>query len=63
MDYYTKLRERFLPGEIYTYKQTLKLINGTQSSVAAYVLQDLLANGILQEVQRINGHPAYRCNQ
>ena len=52
------IKEKFKPRKIYTYRETLDLICKGQSSTASYILQDLLASGMV--VQTING---YRVNQ
>lgn len=53
------LKENMKAGKYYTHKEVLKIINSTQSSIAEYIFQDIIACGYLQE--GINN--SFRINQ
>lgn len=55
---YQLIKSKFESQKIYTYSEVLNLICKGQSNTASYILQDLLASGMV--VKTING---YRINQ
>lgn len=59
MNKYEHIINKLEPIKIYGYRELLGLICKGQSSTASYILMDLLASGIIDQV----GHDKYRLNQ